>query len=119
MTDQRLVEYRDENNSSSSIERKIPPLSNPYHYDALPGKGFMRLLEFTGDKDSGRPDFRLIMANLDEAPRYRAISYTWSPVNPVHVIYCGEAEMAIGHNIYHCLSRLQRVDGYERLWQCC
>lgn len=47
-------------------------------------------------------------------PAYNALSYTWEPKLPQHVIYINEAPRMIGHNLYQFLSRLSRPSGHIR-----
>lgn len=99
-----------------SDRRKLIQLSNPHQYQALPGQDFIRLLRLSSTACDNSLELDLETFSLHERPSFRALSYTWSPKHPWHVVKCGGRDMIVGDNLWQCLNRLRPVGGYTYLW---
>jgi hypothetical protein len=69
---------------------------------------------FPGSQDELHVD--LDDVPIDEPPAFTALSYTWNPTFPMHVIKCGEARIAVGHNLWLGLLRLRHDKDQRVLW---
>ncbi|KAH8203230.1 hypothetical protein TruAng_002635 [Truncatella angustata] len=93
----------------------IKNATNPHDYEPL-GDRDIRLLELFSDVFDAPLRCRIFIANLDEDPKYEALSYVWGPQEPPYTMYCnGPAAQANdnssfllpGSNLYHALRHLR------------
>ena len=102
--------------------------SEPFQYTALPGSRAIRLLEILDDQPSSPMRFSLHTYNLDEVPKFEALSYTWD--NPLHenssafreslAITCNGKTLDVKRNLHEALIQLHQpyiVDYVDSRWE--
>lgn len=89
-------------------------------YDALDAsKRQVRLLHVGfGRTQDHRPSYGLHTFDIEDAPKYRALSYAWSDPNPLHTFHMGDASLLIRQNLYSFLNTYDRP-GYIWIDQVC
>lgn len=75
----------------------------------------IRLLKFR--KEEEEIHCQVSVFRLEEAPPYRALSYTWGPPFPIYDIYIQGKRLSVRENLYRFLQKiLQDRRKYEYLW---
>ncbi|KAL2679272.1 hypothetical protein Neosp_010039 [[Neocosmospora] mangrovei] len=59
---------------------------------------------------------RLLTFKLDEAPPYKALSYTWGSPDPTGTIWVDGHGIPVGQNLFTALQRLYEDSSIEYLW---
>lgn len=76
----------------------------------------IRLLRLNPGAHDHQLRFDLEVVKIGNLPHFTALSYTWNPNFPKHLVSCGEAEIAIGHNLWLCLLQLRQTDDHQCFW---
>jgi hypothetical protein len=77
--------------------------TQPYQYTALDhSKSQVRLVKFGKSKDRGfsQPWCDISTFDLDSAPPYHALSYTWGSQSPAYTILVNDGYKCIGNNLF-------------------
>ncbi len=86
--------------------------SIPYHYQELHGARSIRLIRL----EPGAP-CELVMADIDRAPAFLAISYRWGKqAKDFGLLLKGGGQIAIQHNVYRILQSLAPLTGCLHVW---
>jgi hypothetical protein len=87
-----------------------------YQYSPLPSEKFIRLLEVYPGRVSDNIDCTLHQTELENAPKYEAISYAWGdPTNKVNVL-CDGKIITVTQNLRDALLRLKLKDRSKIIW---
>jgi len=105
----------DEQTKRDTNETKPQP---KYEYKALPERGWFRilLLEPFGEDRSRPVAFRLENHEVDEAPPYEALSYTWGNEEANSVVEIDGVTHLIRKNLHDALQALRQADKWRPLW---
>jgi hypothetical protein len=102
----------DEIRNGSQVSQ-TPESIKSYSYDPLIGPREIRLIRFLR---TSPPAWTIIQINLDKAPPYVALSYTWGSGVANNAIHVDGQEMAVSENLYAALKMLQYFLGVRYLW---
>ena len=81
-----------------------------YQYNPLPSEKFIKLLELYPGQANDNIDCTLLQTELENAPKYKAISYVWGdPANKVDILCDGKIIM-ITQNLKDALLRFELKD---------
>lgn len=94
----------------------LPETANPYRYNALSSPECIRLLRPKSGEPTESLQNNLVEAGLNDSTVHRALSYTWSPQYPMHVVDCGGFELLVGQNLWQCLRKLRHPSEDRTLW---
>jgi hypothetical protein len=83
--------------------------------DPLPRDHFRLLYLEPGDKDS-TIHCRLATFELQSAPTYEALSYTWGEAVSTHEIICNGSSRQVTSNLHDALQYLRQIDGERIMW---
>jgi hypothetical protein len=94
------------------------------NYKLPPGSNFIRVLDIlpvysvTPDLDAEPLKCVLSTINLDDSPKFTALSYVWGedPPTPQYFILCGEFQVKVTANCYSALRHLRNKLGKFRIW---
>jgi hypothetical protein len=87
-----------------------------YQYSPLPSEKFIRLLELYPGHANDNIDCTLRQTQLEDAPKYEAISYAWcDPANKINVLCDGKIIM-VTPNLKDALLRLKLKDRSRIVW---
>jgi hypothetical protein len=83
--------------------------------DALP-LGCIRLLHIQAGSNDSPINVRLVTAELESAPSYEGLSYTWGVVEFTSIINCDGSSMPVTQNLYDALLYLRQPDRERIMW---
>jgi hypothetical protein len=83
--------------------------------DPLPQDHFRLLYLEPGDKDS-EIHCRLAVFELQSAPTYEALSYTWGEAVLSRKIICNGSSLQVTSNLHDALQYLRQIDGERIVW---
>ena len=87
-----------------------------YQYSPLPSEKFIRLLDLYPGDANDNIDCTLRETELENAPKYEAISYAWGdPANKIDVLCDGKIIM-VTQNLKDALLRLKLKDRSRIVW---
>lgn len=87
-----------------------------YQYNPLPPEKFIRLLELYPGHANDNVDCTLRQIELENAPEYEAISYTWGdPANRIDML-CDGKIITVTQNLKDALVRLKLKDRSRIVW---
>lgn len=92
-----------------------PLIRHKYLYSSL-RPDHIRVLRLHPGTFDNQLRLDLEVVNIRSPPPFTALSYTWSPTFPKHVVGCGDAEIAIGHKLWLCLLNLRHKDDQQMFW---
>ena len=85
--------------------------------DPLPQNHFRLLyLEPTSSHKNSAIHCRLATFELQSAPTYEALSYTWGEAVLSHEIICNGSSLQVTSNLHGALQYLRQIDGERILW---
>jgi hypothetical protein len=92
-----------------------------FEYQPLTGPSNIRLILLVGGNTNQPIYCRLVEANLDMLPFYRALSYEWVPPTEdwrveERTIYVNEMQVTVLRNLYNALLSLRETGGQQYLW---
>lgn len=87
-----------------------------YQYDTLPQGRWFRILKIRPGHFDDPLSCELVSTSLDEAPRYRALSYVWGDPGQVAPITCSGFRREITVSLYEGLRRIRGTDDVEIAW---
>jgi hypothetical protein len=88
-----------------------------YRYDTLEGsKSFRFLLLEPGTANDTPIECSLVTCDIDDAPPFDAISYTWGAPGQDHVLLCDGKRFPITRNLDHALHNCRHADEVRALW---
>ncbi|RFU31490.1 hypothetical protein B7463_g4858, partial [Scytalidium lignicola] len=88
-------------------------MSNEFKYTTLKD-GEFRLIKLS--RHGKDPHYQLLNINLNEAPPYFALSYTWDGQKPDHHIQCDGKSLPVTFNITKILPSLLEKNGPHLVW---
>ncbi|KAE9365154.1 HET-domain-containing protein [Stipitochalara longipes BDJ] len=83
--------------------------------DTLP-PGHIRLLHIEAGSDEAPIAVRLVTTELDLAPSYEGLSYTWGVVEFTARVACDGSALPVTQNLYDALRYLRRPDEDRIMW---
>jgi hypothetical protein len=83
--------------------------------DTLP-PGHIRLLHIEAGSDDSPIVAKLVTTELESAPSYEGLSYTWGVVEFTSEITCDGSHLRVTQNLYDALKYLRRPDKERILW---
>lgn len=87
-----------------------------YQYNSLPSEMFIRLLELYPGHANDNIDCTLRQVELENAPKYEAISYAWGdPANRIDVL-CDGKVITVTQNLKDALLRFKLKDRSRIVW---
>ncbi|OCK79272.1 HET-domain-containing protein [Lepidopterella palustris CBS 459.81] len=75
-----------------------------YNYQSLVGNDFIRLIKVERRHLFGEPQCHLIQIQLQEAPQYEALSYTWDSQTPQFPLQVNGCQLLVTRNVFNFLS---------------
>ena len=87
-----------------------------FTYEALPTETSFRVLELLPGIDDDPISYRLHLANLNEPPKYEALSYVWGESESTEPTMCNRKQLNIRPNLYHALRQLRQESQSRILW---
>jgi len=87
-----------------------------YHYTPLPSQKFIRLLELYPGHGNDDIDCALIHTELEQAPEYETISYTWGNPTNKSIVLCHGKIVKVTQNLKDALVRFRLKDRSRILW---
>lgn len=97
----------------SSAQQK--EVSEDYVWETLDGPTAFRLLQLHGYDARGRIICSLVNTNIDVAPSYTAISYSWGIPKLDQVVICDDNSLAVTSNVYALFSQLIQKDEINKM----
>lgn len=88
----------------------------PYQYDTLPRGRWFRILKVHPGHFKDPLSCELVSTALDEAPRYRALSYVWGDPGEVASITCSGFKREITVSLFEGLRRIRDTNDVEIAW---
>lgn len=86
-----------------------------YNYKTLNGPRSIRLLHLLEEPTDGSISARLEDAQLEENPKYCALSYVWGIEEPAQSIHIGEQHIMIRTSLFQALKRVWKI-GLRTKW---
>ena len=83
--------------------------------DTLP-PGHIRLLHIEAGRDESLVVGKLVTKELQSAPPFEALSYTWGVVEFTSTILCDGSPMPVTQNLYEALTYLRQPDQERIMW---
>jgi Heterokaryon incompatibility protein (HET) len=83
--------------------------------DTLP-PGHIRLLHIEAGRDESLVVGKLVTKELQSAPPFEALSYTWGVVEFTSTITCDGSPMPVTQNLYEALTYLRQPDQERIMW---
>ena len=118
-SDDGQVEHGEETDIRSFCFRSIG--RRDFEYQPLTGPSNIRLIILAGGNANQPIYCRLVEANLDMLPSYKALSYEWGPPTgdwrvEERTIYMDEVQVTVRRNLYNALLSLRETGGQQCLW---
>lgn len=88
----------------------------PYQYDRLPRGRWFRILKVHPGQFEDPLSCELVSTALDQAPRYRALSYVWGDPGQVASITCSGVKREITVSLFEGLRRIRGTNNVEIAW---
>ncbi|RSM09313.1 hypothetical protein CEP52_004213 [Fusarium oligoseptatum] len=99
------------------LQIESPPKSSPKETTPVAVVAFLSALLCPPRRRTQAPaKFKLLTFKLNEAPPYKALSYTWGNPNLAGTILVDGQDIPTGHNLSTALQRLYQDDTIEYIW---
>lgn len=89
---------------------------NSRHYDQLPSKDSIRLIQLQAAVHSEPISFSLAITSFPDSSPYHALSYCWGDAGDVVQTECNNEPFYVTSNLYSALQRLRSFYGHCRFW---
>ncbi|EEU38702.1 uncharacterized protein NECHADRAFT_83110 [Fusarium vanettenii 77-13-4] len=99
------------------LQIKSSPTFSPGFVTPVTIVTFLSSLLYPPPRQRGAPiTCRLLTFKLDEAPPYKALSYTWGSPDPAGTIWVDGHGIPVGQNLFTALQRLYEDPSIEYVW---
>ncbi|RSL58852.1 hypothetical protein CEP54_007562 [Fusarium duplospermum] len=98
------------------LQIESPPQFSPGQITPVTVVGFLGALLSPPQQTRAPAKFKLLTFKLDEAPPYKALSYTWGNPDVAGTILVDGQDISAGQNLFTALQRLYQDDTIEYIW---
>jgi hypothetical protein len=98
------------------MRRRVKGAAEPYVYKPLELGTSIRILELQPGEDDDLIDCELSTVDLNRAPQYEALSYTWGKMTDTRVISCSGKKLNIPVHLRDALLHIRHTSRIKYLW---